>query len=46
VVVQDPATAVVGSMPQAVLDAGLASAVLSPAALVDELRARLGGVRR
>lgn len=46
VVVQEPATAVVGSMPQSVLDAGLAYAALPPDALAGEIRARLGLGRR
>ena len=44
VVVQDPATAVIGSMPAAVADAGLAEAVLPLDLLVPELVQRIRGV--
>ena len=42
VVVQDPTTAVIGSMPGAVAEAGLADAVLELGRLTDELRQRVG----
>ncbi|MCA1720104.1 MAG: CheB methylesterase domain-containing protein [Actinobacteria bacterium] len=45
VLVQDPATAVVGSMPGSVLDAGLAHASLPIELLVPELVSRLGSSR-
>ena len=41
VVVQDPSTAVIGSMPGSVAEAGLADAVLALPQLADELRARV-----
>ena len=44
VVVQDPATAVIGSMPASVADAGLAHAVLPMDLLVPELVQRIRGV--
>lgn len=44
VVVQDPATAVIGSMPAAVADAGLAQAVLPLDLLVPEIVQRVRGV--
>ena len=44
VVVQDPASAVIGSMPASVVDAGLAHAVLPMDLLVPELVQRIGRV--
>lgn len=45
VVVQDPSTAVIGSMPAAVADAGLAQAVLPIDLLAPELVQRIRGMR-